>query len=1026
MTNTGDRSGKEVVQVYYGAPQGLLGKPAKSLVAYAKTNLLDPGVTETLEITWQISEMASYDDAGKTGNKSAYVLEAGDYPIYIGSSVRDTVVAGTYQQAELEVTSQKVETLAIAADMPNTAQRDTWRNLTIPAESEGGAATPAPYARWTAKEGPNGSIVLDKWTDTVPLTTRQAKTDRIMDSVNAIDEIVPLDQLPTVHTSNPQYKLIDVYTGRATWAQFLGQMTLTEIVMLSYGFGTMDPPTSVLGTAGVLGGYTADLQELGITPETLADGPSGIRMAESATLFPIGTVLASTWNEPLVEEMLAKFGAEMVLNGTSSTLSPGMNIHRDAICGRNFEYFSEDPLLAGTIGGAYVRGIQSQGVAATPKHYAANNQETSRGSGNSQISERALREIYLKAFEVMVKTSKPRMVMTSYNMINAVNANVNWELVNGMLRGEFGFDGLVMTDWGGAGSGDPTGLTGDASRVRAGVNVLEQGSTNYATVVNSINASTNNHLLVAEAELSAVQVLTDVMKSAVFRKANHLQDYSYASGEYEPAYRYFQVAKQSGGDPTVDAIYLDGNKLTGFDPNDITYSVFTGDLNAPLPEVTASAAASVTVTVTQATAASRTAIVLAKAANGNETRYRISFNNDVTRPLFHPQDSSADLKGIAIDGQPLLNFYPSTYFYQVYVADAATAVVTPQLPAGVTADVTRDGNTVYIRSETATQAKVYRLFLTTIDPAKKPQTTVFNSTTLPAGWNVGNPTTAENVQATADGVVIKPTAAAWGQGADPDLRDYVWTNAQGNNWTISAKIKYDKLPLGAQSGEFGLMAYDGLDRFVKLSVQGWQNFAQGPARQTDGARWRLLSYVTGTPQSAASSNIALPTQQNPNTLPALENGTAWFRLVKDGDNFYAYRSTNGSTWTATASFQWTQLAEPKIAVFNTAREHGDITKAPTITVESVTVDAHTPADYPAPPLTQITANGTTQMWADSEFYRYRPGVFTNLAGAANFGANVDFDKDPTSSHATLGTSEFAGAYYNIYVNQAGYYTLTPR
>ncbi|MDR1294612.1 MAG: glycoside hydrolase family 3 C-terminal domain-containing protein, partial [Bifidobacteriaceae bacterium] len=448
VTNTGTRPGKEVVQVYYGAPQGVLGKAVKSLGAYAKTNTLAPGAKENVTVTLKAANLASYDDAGKTGHKSAWVLEAGDYPIYVGNSVRDAAVEGVFAVPSLRVVEQLVETVA-----PKT-----------------------PFDRFHASEGPDGAIVLAK-DDAVPTTTAAAVKDRLDAVIDAMPSASAFALETWDHTGEAApIQLLDVYENPALMDAFIDQMSLEEMITLTSGAGTMDPPYSVLGSAGIYAGYTTGLQKFGIPPLTLNDGPSGIRISESATLLPIGTLLASTWNDALVEELYAGVGAEMVLNGTSAILAPGMNIHRDPLCGRNFEYFSEDPLLAGQMGAAFTRGIQSQGVGATPKHYAANNQETNRGANDSQVSERALREIYLKAFEITVKAGEPLNIMTSYNRINGQYNNMHWQLVTQILRNEWGFTGVVMTDWGGVSGNDESGLPGEAGRVRSGIDILESGN----------------------------------------------------------------------------------------------------------------------------------------------------------------------------------------------------------------------------------------------------------------------------------------------------------------------------------------------------------------------------------------------------------------------------------------------------------------------------------------------------------------------------------------------------------------------
>nr|WP_279065362.1 glycoside hydrolase family 3 N-terminal domain-containing protein [Dermabacter hominis] len=240
----------------------------------------------------------------------------------------------------------------------------------------------------------------------------------------------------------------------------------------------MDSPLGVRGNAGALGGVTGSLRERGVAPAITTDGPSGLRVSAFASLLPCGTALASTWNPEGVRELAELHAEEMLAKGSDILLSPGMNIQRDPLCGRNFEYFSEDPLLTGLMGAAVVNGVQSKGVAACPKHYAANNQEHNRIFSDSRVSERALREIYLRGFQIMVEESQPQTIMTSYNKINGVWGHYSYDLVTTILRGEFGFDGLVMTDWWMRMVEDPNfpALRDSAYRVRGGIDVLMPGS----------------------------------------------------------------------------------------------------------------------------------------------------------------------------------------------------------------------------------------------------------------------------------------------------------------------------------------------------------------------------------------------------------------------------------------------------------------------------------------------------------------------------------------------------------------------
>jgi beta-glucosidase len=288
-----------------------------------------------------------------------------------------------------------------------------------------------------------------------------------------------LGQLPAelTPTGDRGIDLADVAAGTATLDAFVAQLSDDELALLARGDVTMHSPLGAPGNAGVLGGVSPSLRARGVPAVTTTDGPSGIRLAAYASLLPSGTALASTWNPALVRELAALHGQEMLRKGSDVLLSPGMNIHRDPLCGRNFEYFSEDPLVSGRTAAAVVAGVQSQGVAACPKHFAVNNQETNRTRNDSRLSERALREIYLRGFEICVREAQPLVIMTSYNQINGVWAHYHDELVTTVLRGEWGYQGTVITDWWMEDATDPDfpDLTDSAYRVRAQVDVLMPG-----------------------------------------------------------------------------------------------------------------------------------------------------------------------------------------------------------------------------------------------------------------------------------------------------------------------------------------------------------------------------------------------------------------------------------------------------------------------------------------------------------------------------------------------------------------------
>ena len=404
--NTGSRPGREVVQVYVEAPQGKLGKPARALCAFGKTRELAPGETETLSFTVPFARLASYDDSGATGRKSAWVLEAGEYTFYIGTDVRSAKKVGSVTLEET-VVEQLEEACA-----PVTAF-DRLR----PGTSEGGVYT--------------------KEYEPAPL-----RTVNPMDRRN--ERLIKADPC----AGDKGYKLSDVAEGKVTMDEFLAQLTDEDLCCIVRGEGMCSPKVTP-GTAGAFGGVTKRLLDFGIPTGCCADGPSGIRMdcGTHAFAMPNGTLMACTFDPELVGELYEYEGLELRKNKVDTLLGPGINIHRHPLNGRNFEYFSEDPLLTGEMAAAQLLALHKYGVTGTIKHFACNSQEFHRHDVEAVISERALREIYLKAFEIAVKEGGARSIMTSYNPINGFWSASSYDLLTTILHGQWGYKGMVMTDW---------------------------------------------------------------------------------------------------------------------------------------------------------------------------------------------------------------------------------------------------------------------------------------------------------------------------------------------------------------------------------------------------------------------------------------------------------------------------------------------------------------------------------------------------------------------------------------------------
>jgi beta-glucosidase len=322
-----------------------------------------------------------------------------------------------------------------------------------------------------------------------------------------------LDQLPApMPLKEEPFTFGDILLGRCTAEEFVGQLTDEELDDITHGYGPMNDPSGPSGNAGGIGGVTERLKSRGIPTIITTDGPSGIRVRMVCSLLPCGTALASSFDPEAVEQLYTLLGKEMLIRGSDVLLGPGMNIHRDPLCGRNFEYYSEDPFLTGKIAAAMVRGIQSQGVSACPKHFACNNQERNRQRNDSRVSQRAQREIYLKAFQMVVKEADPWCLMTSYNLVNGVWSHYHYELVTEILRQEWGYQGLVITDWWMQEGASPEfpNIRNDAYRIRAQVDVLMPGEIKNRTLLESLRDPVG--VTRAEAQRCALNVIKFILR----------------------------------------------------------------------------------------------------------------------------------------------------------------------------------------------------------------------------------------------------------------------------------------------------------------------------------------------------------------------------------------------------------------------------------------------------------------------------------------------------------------------------------
>lgn len=407
VTNTGKRLGKEVVQVYGEMPQGRLGRPSRVLIDFAKTKELVPGLSDELKFEIPLDRMASFDDSGATGHRNCYVLEAGDYTIHVGNSIRNTTECLFFELAETVELQKLQEALA-------------------------------PYEKFDRMKpfcDENGRMLIEY--EETPLVT--------VDMYDRREQELP-EEIPV--TGDKGITLLDVREGKATMDEFIAQFDDENLACFVRGEG-MGSSLVTAGTASAFAGVSPNLIAHKIPSVCCDDGPSGMRLDSGMKAFslPNGTLCGCSFNRELNTRLYALLGLEMTANKVEVLLGPGMNIHRYPLNGRNFEYFSEDPYLTGSIATAQLEGLKSSGVSGTIKHFCGNNQEYHRHTMDSVISQRALREIYLKGFEIAVKSGYADSVMTTYGLVNGLYTAGSYDLNTTILRNEWGFTGVVMTDW---------------------------------------------------------------------------------------------------------------------------------------------------------------------------------------------------------------------------------------------------------------------------------------------------------------------------------------------------------------------------------------------------------------------------------------------------------------------------------------------------------------------------------------------------------------------------------------------------
>ncbi len=438
VKNTGKFAGKEAVCLYVSKPDSELPQSAIDLVDFEKTDLINPGEEQIIAFEINENQLTSFDDVGKTPFKNSFVLCKGTYEFYIGTSVRKTTKAGVFTQHETTQVKHVGSTLPLQNEITRLS--------------------------YTKNNG-----VMQETTEIVKTELATLK-QRILDNL-------PKD----IPQTQNNYTFKQVLDNEITIEDFVTSLSIEELEDLSRGEGMMHSPLGMDGNAGAYGGISKKLQDKGIPAIITADGPAGLRLKRYGSLLPCGTQLACTFNKKLIQELFETLGKEIAAYGVDVILSPGMNIHRNPLGGRNFEYYSEDPIVSGKIASAAVKGLQTYGFSACPKHFAFNNQETGRNRNDSILSERAMREIYLKGFEICVKESNPKNLMVAYNKGNGVWCHYSYDLAQKILRDEWGYEGLVITDWWmqSSKSQEFPQMKNNAYRVRGSVDVLMPGGKHF-------------------------------------------------------------------------------------------------------------------------------------------------------------------------------------------------------------------------------------------------------------------------------------------------------------------------------------------------------------------------------------------------------------------------------------------------------------------------------------------------------------------------------------------------------------------
>ena len=386
VTNTGSVPGKEVAEMYVSAPQGVLGKAAKSLCDYAKTKTLAPGESQTLTLTADMKDLAAFDDLGKTGHKSAYVLEAGGYRFLVGNSVRNVTEAGTATVDELTVVEQ------LSSLCPTNLEKRILADGT--------------YETLPVRESAQNYV----HTETPKANVKKSKT------------LVG-------------HRLSEVVFGTMTMDDYLAQWSDEELATFFVSY-----EQNQVGCSDAL------CVKYGLNRFSQGDG--GMGLCFMGTAYPCTAILTCTWNDDLIEAFGLLLGTELYRNNVGMWLGPPVNMRRYPLAGRNLEYYSEDPYATGRMATIVIKAVQRNGIPVCIKHMICNEKEGGKIWCDSQVSERALREIYLKPFEMGIREGHAEGIMTSYNVMNGLPTSENADMLRGIVRGEWGYEGFITTDWG--------------------------------------------------------------------------------------------------------------------------------------------------------------------------------------------------------------------------------------------------------------------------------------------------------------------------------------------------------------------------------------------------------------------------------------------------------------------------------------------------------------------------------------------------------------------------------------------------